>query len=254
MLKRVYDWIQSAGKAWAFRLIILAGTIALPLDSLGLVSISSEVALLFLLGAFYVFGEIFLSEIREVRRLKDESVELDWHSALPLIRADFSTADHVTLIARTGETFYYAVRDVILHRGHFTLRLVLTKRADEPNDFLEHQAGWIRRWQQLFDEVPGELALEVTECQLEIQGLIVDDRICYLGFRRERTGTKANLLNHIRCTSLSVQGRHLIDFVNTWTTIRKRDHVVLATGAAGAELAVNVGPKADGEKQNDRSE
>ncbi len=225
MLDRVGSWLSGDGAVWVFRITLLAGMLALPLDALGLLSISTKTALFFLLSALFVFGQLFLSETRRLMRLKDESIELDWQAAVPLMNADVSNTKRVLLVARTGETFYYALRDAFLNKRQLDVHIVLTHRPDESREFTQHQEAWVKRWHALRDEMAGEINISIVICHFELQAVLLDNRVLYFGHRMGAVGDSPSLIRRIRCTGMSVQGRYLIDFVRAWV----RSHLGLSS-------------------------
>jgi hypothetical protein len=223
--RNLLEWFQNKGKVLVFRLIVAGGAIILGLSVFGIFEIPINVSLFFLLSVIFLFAEIFLTEIGHVKKLKNEGLILNWNEASSLLRTEIIHAKQITIIARTGETFYYAIRDILLNKGKFKLILILTQVLNEEEDFLDYQQGWIKRWQTMFNEITGEIEIYTTTASEEIQGVILDDRYTYFGFREKPAGTDATLLSHLRTSTFSTQGRFIMRYILNWIKNHKLNHV-----------------------------
>lgn len=213
---RVYSWLKDSGRVWAFRILLIGSSVSIGIAKLGVFTISQSVVSVVILVSILSFGEMFFSEAKLLRNLKNEGDILDWNSAIQLIRQDVSMAKEVIIVARTAETFYYAIRDTLLARGKFSLTIVMTLRRDDTSDFVAHQRGWIKRWNHLGEELTGEIAIKVVQSDFEIQSVVIDDKVSYFGYRNQPVGTKAALLNHLRTSAFTTQGQFLLSYIKCW--------------------------------------
>jgi hypothetical protein len=216
-LKRVKEWLEHNAKIWSFRLIVLTSILVTTLSALGLYPLSTNAVLVFMLGLFLIFAEIFFGEIVDVRRTIGEGVVLDWNSSIRMFHEDARRGKKMTIIARSGETFYYTLRDIFLdHGSRINLDLVLTRCKEDPEDFASYQIGWITRWQELAEQTGANIRVDVVNAVLEVQCLIIDDDTAYLSYREQPHGPKAVPLRHLRVGSRSNQGQFLIGLYRSW--------------------------------------
>ena len=219
LLRNVKDWLEHNGKIWFFRIIVLTAIVVTTLSAFGFYPLSTNTILVFILSLFLIFAEIFFGEILDIRKASRDGQLLDWTSAIPLIREDVKQARELIIIARSGETFYYILRDILLERGKKTIvNLILTKTVEDTEEFLNYQKGWVKRWQALSDETGAEITIKVINVVLEYQAVIVDEKSAYLGFREQPVGTKTIPLAHLTISSESNQGRFLIGLYKAWIT------------------------------------
>lgn len=216
-LAQARRWLNEYGKIWFLRVMFIAGIAISALSAFGFYPLSTNTLLAFIIGVLFVFAELVFDETTEVRRLRAEGLSLDWVSAVPMIRDDVQKAHTVVIIARSGETSYYALRDILLDRGSkLTVSVTLTTTPEDGDDFITYQHGWTKRWEELFRDAAMSATLQIIKVSSELQAIIIDDSIGYLSYREQPVGTKAIALPQLRVTTDSNQGRFLVTLYKSW--------------------------------------
>src|ERR1044071_9590969 len=217
LLIKIKEWLDRKGKIWFFRATVLTSIVVTTLSAFGFYPLSTNTVLVFILGLLLIFAEIFFTEVLDIRKRNTDGYLLDWPSATPLLREDVRQGRKLTVVARSGETFYYTLRDILLERGDkLSIDLVLTKTVEDTEDFSNYQTGGAKRWQSLSEEASGNVTISFIDVVLEVQALIVDEKSAYLAYRAHSVGTKAITLDHLRISAESNQGRFLIGLYKTW--------------------------------------
>ncbi len=216
-LEKVRQWLTDSGKIWLLRVTFVCGIFITALSAFGIYPLSTNAILVFILGVLFVFAELVFEATSESRQLRHDGALLEWTAATPLIRADARTAKQLSIVGRTGERSYYALRDILeAQRSTIVVRLVLTTTREDDGEFIAYQQGWAKRWRTLFHDTGINGTVDIIRVSAEFQALLLDDGIAYLSFRGAPIGEKATQLPFLRVTAASNEGRFLISLYRTW--------------------------------------
>lgn len=210
--RRIKTWLDREGKIYLFRIVIFVSILATALSGFSIINISVNIILLFVLSLLLIFCEIFLEEISNLKKTNQDGLMMDWNSVIPFLREDAKKARRIVILARSGETSYYALQDIIKERGNkVEVSLVFTKTTTDAPEFIEYQQGWIKRWQKLFDESLTKHDIHRAITDFEPQYIIINHDEAYLNYR----GNDKDTL-WLKCGKNTNQSIFLINLYNSW--------------------------------------
>jgi hypothetical protein len=214
IVTRIRAWFERDGKIWLFRTLIFSVTAILALSELKVYSISTNTVLLFILSSLLVFFEVFIQETENLRRVNQDGILLDWNSAIPSLINEAKQAEFILVVARSGETIYYALKDVLIDRSGKikNINIVLTRTPEDDDDFHQYQIGWQNRWEKLLSKASIPSHISIVHTSFEPVCIILDNKIAYLSFREK--SDKGRLW--IKCNKTSNQGAYLINLYKSW--------------------------------------
>lgn len=214
MIPKLRNWLDTKSKMLLFRIIILSVTLTTVASELGLLTLSTNTILVIFLGLFLIFTEVFLSETGKIGKLANDGINLEQNTLFPYLEEDALKAKEIIIVARTGESFFYTLRPTLERIKKLKLTIILTQSDDDGKDFIEYQEVWLNRWRDQFSDIQPEIFQ--ARVSLELMGIIIDDKIGYLGFRKTKLLKTSSSKEFMRVSRITTSGIFLLDLYKNW--------------------------------------